>query len=91
MPIAYLCDTLLSAGSYTPILAILFPDKPEFSQWLLGFMWSMAALGISVTAIMAEGKVSYPSRGSIGLHKTYNHTQDTADSLSLSLHIYIYI
>jgi len=48
---------LLIAGSYTPILAILFPDKPEYSQWLLGFMWTMCVLGVSVTAILPEGKV----------------------------------
>lgn len=48
---------LLIAGSYTPILAILFVDKPEYSQHLLGFMWGMCALGICVTAILADGKV----------------------------------
>jgi len=45
---------LLIAGSYTPILAILFADKPEYSQWLLGVMWSLAILGMSATAILPE-------------------------------------
>lgn len=47
---------LLIAGSYTPILAILFPDKPEYSRWLLGFMWLMCVLGIFTTVILSEGK-----------------------------------
>lgn len=47
---------LLIAGSYTPILAILFPDKPEYSETLLGFMWLMCVLGIFVTAVLPEGK-----------------------------------
>jgi len=45
---------LLIAGSYTPILAILFADKPEYSQWLLGVMWILCGLGISATAILPE-------------------------------------
>lgn len=47
---------LLIAGSYTPILAILFPDKPEYSERLLYFMWLMCVLGISTTVIVSEGK-----------------------------------
>ena len=34
------------AGSYTPFLTILFPDKPMYSTGLLGFLWLMAILGI---------------------------------------------
>jgi len=37
---------LLIAGSYTPFLTILFPDRPLYSVWLLGFMWFMAIGGI---------------------------------------------
>merc|ERR1712032_1016008 len=47
---------LLIAGSYTPLLVILFPDKPEYSQWLLCFMWLMCVLGVSTTVIVSEGK-----------------------------------
>ena len=36
----------LIAGSYTPFLAILFPDKPVFNFWLLGAIWVAAAAGI---------------------------------------------
>jgi len=37
---------LLIAGSYTPFLTILFPDRPLYSTWLLGFLWLMALAGI---------------------------------------------
>lgn len=33
---------LLIAGTYTPFLSILFPDKPVYSIGLLSFMWAMA-------------------------------------------------
>lgn len=39
---------LLIAGSYTPFLMILFPDKPLFSTWLLGALWAMALIGIAM-------------------------------------------
>mmetsp|Transcript_12605 Transcript_12605/g.21925 ORF Transcript_12605/g.21925 Transcript_12605/m.21925 type:complete len:490 (+) Transcript_12605:97-1566(+) len=45
---------LLIAGSYTPILAILFADKPKYSQGLLGVMWTLCIIGISATAILPE-------------------------------------
>ena len=37
---------LLIAGSYTPFLSILFPDKPVFSVYLLSFLWLCALGGI---------------------------------------------
>ncbi len=37
---------LLIAGSYTPFLTILFPDRPLYSRGLLGFLWFMALAGI---------------------------------------------
>jgi len=37
---------LLIAGSYTPFLTILFPDRPIYSGGLLSFMWLMALAGI---------------------------------------------
>lgn len=47
---------LLIAGSYTPFLTILFPDKPIFSTWLLGFLWVMSFLGICLN-ICYSGKM----------------------------------
>ena len=37
---------LLIAGTYTPFLTILFPDRPLYSSGLLCFMWLMALGGI---------------------------------------------
>ena len=37
---------LLIAGSYTPFLAILFPDQPIFSVYLLSFLWLCGIGGI---------------------------------------------
>lgn len=42
---------VLIAGSYTPFLSILFADKPIFSVYLLGFIWTCGFLGISVEAL----------------------------------------
>ena len=41
---------LLIAGTYTPFLAIIFPDKTIYSVGLLGFLWTMAFTGIAVAA-----------------------------------------
>lgn len=57
---------LLIAGSYTPILAILFADKPQYSQGLLGVMWALCILGISATAILPE--TSFKSILSLSLY-----------------------
>jgi len=43
---------LLIAGSYTPFLVILFPDKPKWSVWLLGFVWAVAAVGIAAALLI---------------------------------------
>ena len=37
---------LLIAGTYTPFLTILFPDKPVFGVYLVEFLWLMALGGI---------------------------------------------
>lgn len=39
---------LLIAGTYTPFLCILFPDKQLYSSGLLSLLWAMAGLGIAV-------------------------------------------
>ena len=39
---------MLIAGSYTPFLIILFPDKAIFSVGLLAFLWIMAACGVAL-------------------------------------------
>ena len=39
------------AGTYTPFLAILFPDKPLYSVGLLGSLWAMAAGGVALTVV----------------------------------------
>ena len=52
---------LLIAGTYTPFLSILFPDKPVYSIGLLSFMWSMAACGIMLAAL-------YNGPYKIGMH-----------------------
>jgi len=41
---------LLIAGTYTPFLAIIFPDKTVYSVGLLGFLWAMAFTGIALAA-----------------------------------------
>lgn len=33
-------------GRYTPFLAILFPDEPIYSRYLLSFLWVCAIGGI---------------------------------------------
>ena len=38
-------------GTYTPFLAILFPDKPLYSVGLLGSLWAMAAGGVALTVV----------------------------------------
>ena len=40
------CIYLLIAGSYTPYLTILFPDRPEYSVGLLSVLWLCALGGI---------------------------------------------
>jgi len=52
---------LLIAGTYTPFLSILFPDKPVYSIGLLSFMWSMAVCGILLAAL-------YDGPFKIGMH-----------------------
>lgn len=42
---------LLIAGSYTPFLSILFPDKPVFSIGLLVFLWLMAGTTFSYSMV----------------------------------------
>lgn len=41
---------LLIAGTYTPFLAILFPDREIWSVYLLAFLWMVCAFGIGLTA-----------------------------------------
>ena len=41
---------LLIAGTYTPFLSIVFPDKTVYSVGLLGFLWTMAFTGIALAA-----------------------------------------
>jgi len=41
---------VLIAGSYTPILTVIFHDNMVFSFGLLGFIWTCCLLGISVEA-----------------------------------------
>mmetsp|Transcript_1839 Transcript_1839/g.2419 ORF Transcript_1839/g.2419 Transcript_1839/m.2419 type:complete len:1647 (+) Transcript_1839:1603-6543(+) len=43
---------VLIAGTYTPFLVILFPDKPMWSKHLLAFVWAVSLIGITVAAIM---------------------------------------
>jgi len=48
---------LLIAGSYTPCLAIVFNDSPTHSQYMLGFIWFCALVGICVTAFAPKGRM----------------------------------
>lgn len=41
---------ILIAGSFTPFLSILFPDKPIYSVGMLSFLWAMAGMGILISA-----------------------------------------
>jgi len=52
---------LLIAGTYTPFLSILFPDKPVYSHGLLVFLWVVAAMGIMLAAL-------YDGPYKIGMH-----------------------
>jgi len=52
---------LLIAGTYTPYLSILFPDKPIYSVGLLVFLWVMAGSGIMLAAM-------YDGPYKIGMH-----------------------
>jgi len=52
---------LLIAGTYTPFLSILFPDKPIYSVGLLSFLWAMAFCGIMLAAL-------YDGPYKIGMH-----------------------
>jgi hemolysin III len=40
----------LIAGSFTPFLAILFPDKLIYSVGMLSFLWALAGLGVLIAA-----------------------------------------
>ena len=51
---------LLIAGSYTPFLVVLFPDKPEWSVWLLSFVWAVALVGISAAFVIPTGNPVKP-------------------------------
>jgi len=48
---------LLIAGTYTPFLLILFPDKLVYSVGLLGFLWAMALCGIGIAAFLEHSDV----------------------------------
>jgi len=47
---------ILIAGSYTPFLGMTFPDKPQWSVYLLGFMWMCCFCGVFIEATMGDGK-----------------------------------
>ena len=59
---------LLIAGSYTPFLTILFPDRPLFSFYLLGFLWIMSVLGIALNLCYhGPGKVAMQVTSYVGM------------------------
>jgi hypothetical protein len=41
----------------TPFLVILFPHKPEWSKYLLAFVWTVALVGITAAALMKPSKL----------------------------------
>ena len=59
---------LLIAGTYTPFLSILFPDKLVYSIGLLGFLWAMALFGVGLSAFYdGPGKVSLHIGSYVGM------------------------